>query len=153
MRYLYYPTSADAEITLEKLDKVAKTLSDKIKNVAKYFGIFFSWCIFNALVWMFFKSSRTLSLDAFRLITESLRSAAGQDVLLLFTLLFDDKIACFIYFAMALVFGVAFFVCFLNLKSESVGEAACNSYAKYCQSGAQHHAYVVSYKQQVAFIS
>lgn len=154
MRYLPYPTSVDTEITLEKLDKVAKTLSDKIKNIAKYFAIFLGWCVCNFLVGIFFKTGRSLSTDAYRLITEGLRSVAGQDFLFIVTLLFDNKIDCLISLAMILAWGgVAFFVRFLNLDNESVGEANNNSYAKYSPSGVTNHAYVVSYKQQVAFIS
>lgn len=153
MRYLPYLTSVETEVTLEKLDKVARTLSDKIKKFAKFFAIFLGWCVINFLVWFFFKTSRSLSLDAYRLITEGLRSVAGQDLLFILTLLFDNKIDCLISFAMILAFGVAFFVRFLNLDSVSVVESHNNKFAKYTQSNAKNHAYVVSYKQQVAFLS
>lgn len=153
MRYLPYLTSADTEITLEKLDKVAKTLSDKIKKIAKYFGIFLGWLVLNTLISLFFNRSRSLSLDAYRIINEGLRSVATQDILFVATLLFEDKLTCVISLAMIFVFGVAFFVRFLNLDGERFIDARNNKYAKYAQKSAQNQAYVVSYKQQVAFLA
>lgn len=153
MRQLPYLTPVDAEITLEKLDKVAKTLSDKVKNFAKYFGIFLGWLLFNTLISLFFNRSRSLSLDACRIINEGLRSVATQDVLFIATLLFEDKLTCVISLAIIFVFGVAFFVRFLNLDGERFIDARNNKYVKYAQTHAQNQAYVVSYKQQVAFLA
>lgn len=153
MCYLPYLTSVDAEITLEKLDRVARTLSEKIKNFVKYFCIFLGWCIFNFIVWACFCRTRSLSLDSFRLINEGFHSVVNQDVLFILTFVFDDKIICFISLAVISAFEVAFFVRFLNLESDNVVEARENKHEKYAQNSARNEALVVSYKQQVAFLS
>lgn len=154
MHYLPCLTSvSDAEITIEKLDKVAKTLSDRIKNFAKLFGIVLSWCIFNAIIALFFNRTRSVSLDAYRMVTEGLRDIATQDFLFVLTLFFDNKVNCVISIAMIIVFGVAFFVRILNLGyDETVGTRSV-VYNKSAQSKIPNAAYVVSYKQQVAFLA
>lgn len=105
MQYLPCLTSADAEITIEKLDKVAKTLSDRIKSFAKFFGIFIGWCIFNVIVSLFFSRTRSLSIDAYRMITEGLREAAMQDFSVYLAFFFENKINCIITLAVLFVCG------------------------------------------------
>ena len=153
MQYLPYLTPSDAEITIEKLDKVAKTLSDKIKSYRKLFGIFLGWCIFNLIVSLFFNRTRSLSLDAYRMIAEGLRSISTQDFFFVLTLFFDNKLVCVISFAMVIVFGVAFFVRFLKIENVAAADTRVNAYSKFTQTKLQGKAYVVSYKQQVAFLA
>ena len=149
----YLVSVNDTEITIGKLDKVAKTLSDKIKSVAKLFGILISWCIFNLIVSLFFNRTRSLSLDTYRMINEGLRSLANQDVLFVLTFIFDDKLSCIISLAMIFAFGVAFFVCVLNLANDGVTNVDVNKREKSAHICVQSEAYVVSYKQQVAFLA
>lgn len=153
MNYLQYLTPIDAEITIEKLDKVAKTLSARIKNIAKLFVIFLGWSIFNVVVSLFFHRTRSLSLEAYRIVNEGLRQLATQDILFVLTLIFDDKLTCVISLAMVFVLGVAFFVRFLNLDNVCLVEKSENQRNSFAQSGLKNDAYVVSYKQQVAFLA
>lgn len=153
MQYLPRLTSGDTEITIEKLDKVAKTLSEKVRNVARLFVVFLGWCIFNTIVALLFNRMRSLSLDSCRLVAEGLHEIAAQDLFYILTLFFENKITCVISIAMILVFGEAFFVRFLNLTNDDVVDERVNKRAKAGQSRAQGEVYVVSYKQQVAFLA
>ena len=154
MQCLPYLTSpSDAEITIEKLDKVAITLSDRIKSIAKLFGIVFGWCIFNLIVALFFNRTRSVSLDAYRMVTEGLRDIATQDFFFVLTLFFENKICCVLSIAVLFVFEVAFFVRFLNFDDDAVAEVSANKRANTAKARLQSEKYVVSYKQQVAFLA
>ena len=153
MHYLPYLTSAETEITIEKLDKVAKTLSEKVKAFAKFFGVVLSWCIFNLVIQLFFIRTRGVSLDTYRMVSEGLHSISDQDIVLLITIILDNKLSCVISLAMVIVFGVAVFVRFLNLGNEDVVDSRVNKREKSVQHGVRSEAYVVSYKQQVAFLA
>lgn len=153
MHYLPYLNSVDAEITIEKLDKVARTLSEKIKTFAKFFGILIGWCIFNILVALFIDNTRSLSLNTYRMISEGLRSMEMQDALFVLTLIFDNKIGCVISLAMFIAFETAFFVRFLNFGNECAFDKSDNKRAKDSHSSLQGATYVVSYKQSVAFLA
>ena len=153
MYRLPYLTSADAEITIEKLDKVAKSLSEKIKSFAKFFGIIFGWCIFNLIVSLFVSRTRSLSLETYRMISEGLRTVASQDVLFILTIMFDDKINCVISIAMIIVFGMVCCTYFINLGNKGVANTSSAKHTKSVKSSFQCENYVVSYKQQVAFLA
>lgn len=149
----YLNPVSDAEITIEKLDKVAKTVSDKIKNVAKLLVIFVGWCVFNLLISLFVSRSQSVSLDVYRVINEGLRSVATQDMLLVLTIAFDNRLYCVISFAMLLVIGIAFLVCFLISEGSRTVRARVGRRERFAQTAFQCEAYVVSYKQQVAFLA
>lgn len=153
MQYLPYLTSVDTEITIEKLDKVAKTLSDKIKAFAKFFGIFLSWCIFNVIVSLFIDRTRSLSLDAYRMVAEGIRNLSTQDITFLFALIFDDKICCLISLAVICAFELALFVLILDSCDRRAAHDGVSNRSNFTQSRRQNDVYVVSYKQQVAFLA
>lgn len=153
MNYLQYLSPVDTEVTIEKLDKVAKKLSDKIKGFAKFFGVVFGWCMFNLIVSMFFNRTRSFSLDAYRMISEGLRNLACQDILFILTLIFDNKFSYVLTMAMILAFGIAFFVKFLDLGNKCFAQTRVHMHVKSSQSVCKDEAYVVSYKQQVAFLA
>lgn len=143
----------DAEITIEKLDKVAKSLSDRIKGFAKFFGIILGWSIFNLIIALFIDRTRSLSLDSYRMVTEGLRDIATQDFFFVLTLFFENKICCVFSIAVLFVFETAFFVRFLNFDDEAVAEVNANKRASTDKAKLQSEKYVVSYKQQVAFLA
>lgn len=149
----YLTAPSDTEITIEKLDKVAKTLSDRIKGFAKLFGIFLGWSIFNLIVALFIDRTRSLSLDSFRMITEGLHNISTQDFFFVLTLVFENKICCVLSIAVLFVFEVAFFVRFLNFDDDVVAEVGANKRASTAATRLQSEKYVVSYKQQVAFLA
>lgn len=153
MNYLPYFGLVDTEITIEKLDKVAKTLREKIKSFTKFFAILVGWFVFNFVIALFFCRTRSLSLDNYRMISEELLSLSAQDILFVLTLIFDIKIDCVITLAMMFSFGVAFFIRVLNLGNDGVVEKRSNRHTKDSQSRLQGEAYVVSYKHQVAFLA
>lgn len=153
MQYLPYLTSVDTEITIEKLDRVAKTVSDKIKCFAKLFGILLSWCIFNVIIALFIDRTRSLSLDAYRMVNEGLRGLASQDVTFLLTLVFDNKICCLISLALVFASELSFFLRFLDLGDKRITGARVYNRDNNFQSRLQDGIYVVSYKQQVAFLA
>lgn len=153
MNYLMYLGSVDTEITIEKLDEVAKTLAEKLKAFAKLFGILIGWFIFNIVIALFVNRTHSLTLDAYRLLADGFRSLETQNIFIVFTVMFDDKIGCVITLAVMFSFGAAFFVRFLNLGGDSVMEKRVNKRSDDTRIRFQGEAYVVSYKQQVAFLA
>ena len=110
MQYLPSLTSAETEITIEQLDKVARTLNEKIKSFVKLFGVILSWIVFNIIVSLFFNRTRSISLDVYRMISEGLRNLSTQDIFFVITLLFDDKISCIISMAIVFVLEISFII-------------------------------------------
>ena len=148
-----YLTPVETEVTIEKLDKVARTLSEKVKTFARLFGILIGWLIFNIVIALFVDRTRSLSLNMCRMISEGLRSILTQDTLFVLTIFFDNKINCVITLAMMFSFGVVFFLCVLNVCNDGVLEKSVNKRFKSRHARLQDEAYVVSYKQQVAFLA
>lgn len=153
MQYLPSLTAADTEVTLEKLDRVARTLSEKIKSFAKFFGVLLSWCIFNILIALFFSRTRSLSLTAYRMIADCLREVAAQDLTVYLAFFFESKINCVIASAAALfVCGGGYLHYPARVQSNEAEKKEFN-YTEYSQNGACSDAYVIAYKQHVAFLA
>lgn len=154
MKYFSYLTPVDTEITIAKLDKVAKKLSDKIKAFAKFFVILTGWLVFNVIVALFIDRTRSISLDTYRAFSEGLHSLAAQDIFFILTLIFDNKICYVITLAMTLALSVAFFVRLLYFTSGRVSSRGADKLSNRSKTkNAYGGGYVVSYKHQVAFLS
>ncbi len=153
MQYLPSLTSAETEITIEQLDKVARTLNEKIKSFVKLFGVILSWIVFNIIVSLFFNRTRSISLGVYRMISEGLRNLSTQDIFFVITLLFDDKISCIISMAIVFVLEISFIIKILYNGQIGIIKADIDTHNKSVQHKPQSGAYVVSYKQQVAFLA
>jgi len=153
MSYLPYLDSVQTENTMEKLDEVTNTIGQKIKNFAKFFFIVCGWFAFNFIVVFFFNRMRSLSLETYRMFADGLREVAAQDLSIIIVFLLESKFNCAISLAMFFACGLAFFICLLN---DGISKSIKNHFADhsmYSQSGLNKTAYVISYKQHVAFLA
>lgn len=145
--------SAQTEITMEKIDRVTKTIGGKINQIAKFFGVILSWCLINLLIAVFISRTRSLSLETYRFVNESLRQASAQDLSILVAFIFENKLWYSISLAVIFAFSIEFFLTFLNKGADTPSRNGQVDRAKCAQTACDKHAFVVSYKQHVAFLS
>lgn len=153
MQLPYLSSVNDAEITIEKLDKVAKTLSDKIKKFAKFFGIVLGWIVLNTIIAIFFNRTHSLSFDAIRAIRDGFNQVNAMDLSFYLAFFVENKISSVISLAVIFICGWGYACLFTEIARDGSTHQRVRNYAKYAQRDVQIDAYVVSYKQQVAFLA
>lgn len=153
MYYLPYLNSASTEITMEKLDRVTNSIGEKIKQFAKIFFIVLGWCAANLIVALFFNRTRSVSLDTYRLISDSLREVSTLDCSVYVAFLFEGKVNCVITLAVLFVCGGGYAHLLASAHCDKSSQEKVRNCTKYTQRSVQCDAYVVSYKQQVAFLA
>lgn len=141
------------EITLEKIDKVAKTLNGKLKGLAKFLVIFLSWLIFNAVVALFFNASRSFSPDFCCTITDNLRQALTQEAFLFITFVLDNKFGFAVAVSILFAYGVSFFVRLLADGNFSTGGGCEHKRNQKTDRVSDKRSFVVSYKFHVAYLA
>lgn len=154
MYFLPKLKSIKNEVGAKKFNKVEKTLGVKLRNIAEFFGVIFGWFLINVLFTLFISRSHSLSLDAYRMMSEGLREIFAQDVAFILAVAFDKgKLEYLITLAMLVAFGIAVVIMLLSENGLDVSDSDVSVFKKQTQSVIKSNVYVVSYKQHVAFLA
>lgn len=154
MKFLPKLKPVKNEVGREKFNKVEKTLGAKMRKIAKFFGVIFGWFLVNLLFALFISRSHCFSLDACRMMSEGLRQILAQDLSFILAVVFEKgKIDYLITLAMLLAFSIAVVILLLSQGDFGVTDSDVSALKKQTQSVVINDAYVVSYKQHVAFLA
>ena len=153
MKYLSYINPVHTENTMEILDEVSKTIGGKVRKVAKLFGIVLCWFLANVIFAVFISRTHGISLDALRLVRDGLREVMTLDCSVYVAFFFDSKVNCIITLAVLLVCGGGYAHLLAIIKCDKTSQDKVHNHTKYTQRSVKCDAYVISYKQQVAFLA